>query len=162
MLCLTLVNFCQNADLPYVPRQNKQIRLQPDAEGRESSRYADIVVLAQAEWLRMKQLSISAAAYVPPPLVIEVVSTNWRDDYRVKVSEYEQLGIMEYWIVDYAGLGGVQYIGSPKQPTLTVLQLQDGEYQPQVFRGGDRIISPMLPELPLTAAEVFAFGQGED
>ncbi|MGH2412644.1 MAG: Uma2 family endonuclease, partial [Microcystaceae cyanobacterium] len=116
-----------------------------------------IVVFAQDEWQRMKQLSISAAAYIPPPLVIEVVSTNWRDDYRAKVDEYEALGIPEYWIVDYAGLGGVQYIGSPKQPTLTVLQWVDGEYQPQLFRGNDCIFSPTLPRLPLTAAEVFAF-----
>jgi Uma2 family endonuclease len=158
MLCLHLINLCQASGLPYTPRQNKQIRLKPDPEGRESSRYADIVVFDQAEWARMKQLTISAAAYTPPPLVIEVVSTNWRDDYRTKVDEYEALGIPEYWIVDYAGLGGVQYIGSPKQPTLTIFRLIDGEYQPQVFRNHDRIISPTFPDLNLTAAEIFAVG----
>jgi Uma2 family endonuclease len=158
MLCLYLITFCQTQSLPYVPRQNKQIRLQPDASDRESSRYGDIVVFAQAEWRRMKQLSISAAAYVPPPLVIEVVSTNWQDDYRTKVDEYESLGIPEFWIVDYAGFGGTQYIGTPKQSTLTVLELVDGEYRQQQFRGSDRIISPTLPTLELTAAEVFAFG----
>ncbi|WP_404791064.1 Uma2 family endonuclease [Altericista sp. CCNU0014] len=158
MLCMYLINFCQASDLPYVPRQNKQIRLKLDANQRESSRYGDIVVFAQDEWQRMKQLGISAAAYIPPPLVIEVVSTNWRDDYRTKVDEYEALGVAEYWIVDYAGLGGMQYIGMPKQPTLTVLESIDGEYRQQLFRGSDRIISPTFPTLALTAAEVFAFG----
>jgi Uma2 family endonuclease len=159
MLCMYLMNFCQASALPYVPRQNKQIRLQPDIDGRESSRYADIVVFDRDEWQRMKRSSISAAAYIPPPLVIEVVSTNWRDDYRTKVDEYEALGISEYWIVDYAGLGGMQYIGTPKQPTLTVLELTDGEYRQQLFRGGERIISPTFPTLELTAAAVFAFGR---
>jgi Uma2 family endonuclease len=158
MLCAYLMNFCQTQGLPYVPRQNKQIRLQPDANDRESSRYGDIVVFDQTEWQRMKQLSISAAAYVPPPLVIEVVSTNWRDDYRTKMDEYEALGILEFWIIDYAGLGGTQYIGTPKQPTLTVLELVDDEYRQQQFRGDDLIISPTFPTLQLTAAEVFSFG----
>jgi Uma2 family endonuclease len=158
MLCMYLINFCQVSDLPYVPRQNKQIRLKPDANQRESSRYGDIVVFTQDEWQRMKQLGISAAAYISPPLVIEVVSTNWRDDYRTKVDEYEALGVAEYWIVDYSGLGGTQYIGTPKQPTLTVLELINGEYRQQLFRGSDLIISPTFPTLPLTAEEVFAFG----
>jgi Uma2 family endonuclease len=29
-------------------------------------------------------------------LIVEVVSTNWRDDYFTKLSEYEALGISEY------------------------------------------------------------------
>ena len=38
-------------------------------------------------------------------LVVEVVSTNWETDYARKVEEYAILGISEYWIVDYRGLG---------------------------------------------------------
>ncbi|NEP46424.1 MAG: Uma2 family endonuclease, partial [Okeania sp. SIO2H7] len=47
-------------------------------------------------------------------LAVEVVSTNWQDDYGMKVVEYESLGIAEYWIVDYLGLGGRRFIGNPK------------------------------------------------
>lgn len=36
-------------------------------------------------------------------LVVEVVSTNWSDDYALKLEDYESLGIPEYWIVDYLG-----------------------------------------------------------
>ncbi len=87
-------------------------------------------------------------------LVIEVVSTNWQDDYETKLAEYEALGIPEYWIIDYAGLGGVRHIGTPKQPTLTICTIVNGEYETKQFRGEDAIISPTFPELTLTAAQV--------
>ena len=91
-------------------------------------------------------------------LVIEVVSTNWRDDYAHKMIDYEALGIPEYWIVDYLGLGGSRYIGYPKQPTLSVYQLVDGEYQIKLFRGEERIESVVFPELNLTAKQIFNGG----
>ena len=91
-------------------------------------------------------------------LVIEVVSTNWRDDYAHKMIDYEALGIPEYWIVDYLGLGGSRYIGYPKQPTLSVYQLVDGEYQIKLFRGEERIESAVFPELNLTAKQIFNGG----
>ena len=53
-------------------------------------------------------------------LIVEVVSTNWRYDYGYKLVDYEALGISEYWIADYLGLGGRRYIGNPKQPTFSV------------------------------------------
>ncbi len=98
------------------------------------------MVFTREEWDRMRQSSASAAAYILPPLVIEVVSTNWRDDYRIKLNEYKTLGVQEYWIVDYAGLGGIQYIGSSKQPTVTIHRLFDGEYQAQQYQGAASIL----------------------
>jgi len=158
-LCRLLVDHCQSLNLPYVPRQSKQVRLNAAPGESESSRKADIVVFAKEEWVRMRQSSASAAAYIPPPLAIEVVSTNWRDDYRIKLNEYETLGILEYWIVDYAGLGGVQYIGSPKQSTVTVNRLIDGEYQAQRYQGEAIIVSPTFPQLVLTTAQIVAMTQ---
>ena len=155
-LCRLLVDRCQSLNLPYVPRQSKQVRLNPALGENEFSRKADIVVFAKEEWERMRQSSASAAAYIPPPLVVEVVSTNWRDDYRIKLNEYETLGILEYWIVDYAGLGGIQYIGSPKQPTVTINHLIDGEYQAQRYQGEATIISPTFPQFALTIAQIAA------
>ena len=155
-LCRILVDHCQSLNLPYVPRQSKQVRLNAAPGESESSRKADIVVFAKEEWVRMRQSSASAAAYIPPPLAIEVVSTNWRDDYRIKLNEYETLGILEYWIVDYAGLGGVQYIGSPKQSTVTINRLIDGEYQAQRYQGEAIIVSPTFPQLVLTTAQIVA------
>ncbi|MFM7366297.1 MAG: Uma2 family endonuclease, partial [Sphaerospermopsis kisseleviana] len=105
------------------------------------------------EPLWKKSSTISESASIP--LVVEVVSTNWRDDYHKKLADYEEMGIVEYWIVDYAALGGRVFIGNPKQPTISLYQLIEGEYQVSQFRDDDLIISPTFPELKLTANQIF-------
>ena len=86
--------------------------------------------------------------------VAEVVSSNWQNDYARKVEDYAVLGIPEYWIADYAGLGGTRHIGKPKQPTLSICTLVDGEYEIQQFRGNQTITSTIFPGLKLTAEQV--------
>lgn len=92
-------------------------------------------------------------------LVAEVVSSNWQNDYARKVEDYAILGIPEYWIADYAGLGGTRYIGKPKKPTLSICRLVNGEYEMQQFRGDENIISPTFPNLKLTAEQVLRAGR---
>ncbi|WP_445632751.1 Putative restriction endonuclease domain-containing protein [Nostoc sp. DSM 114161] len=123
----------------------------------ESAYLPDVLILNQPnlvnEPLWKKESTVSLAESIP--LVIEVFSTNWRDDYLTKVAGYETLGIREYWIVDYAALGGRRFIGNPKQPTISVYSLVDGEYQVSQFRGSDRIESQTFPDLNLTAEQIF-------
>jgi len=83
--------------------------------------------------------------------VAEVVSGNWQNDYARKLEDYAALGIAEYWIVDYIGLGGILYIGKPKQPTLSICTLVDGEYNIQLLRGDRPVNSATFPNLNLTA-----------
>jgi len=80
-------------------------------------------------------------------LAVEVVSTNWPDGYARKFEDYEAMGIEEYWIVDFLGLGGRRYIGSPKQPTTTVCKLVNGTYETTLFRKNDTVTSITYPEL---------------
>jgi Uma2 family endonuclease len=87
-------------------------------------------------------------------LVAEFVSTNWQDDYARKVEEYAFLNIPEYWIVDFRGLGGLQFIGNPKQPTFTVCQLVNGVYEQHQYRLGDTISSDLLPNLEMTLNDI--------
>lgn len=91
-------------------------------------------------------------------LAVEVVSTNWPDDYARKFEDYEAMGIAEYWIVDYLGLGGRRYIGSPKQPTITVCQLVKGVYETTLLRSGDRLESLVFPGFQLMTDQVFSRG----
>jgi len=121
-----------------------------------TARRPDIVVLDETAivseplWEREPVITLGRSV----KLVVEVVSTNWETDYARKVEEYALLGIPEYWIVDYRGLGGAAFIGKPKQPTITVCQLIDEEYAQQQFRRGDRIISPLLTSLQLRLDDV--------
>ncbi|WP_088241616.1 Uma2 family endonuclease [Calothrix rhizosoleniae] len=87
-------------------------------------------------------------------LVVEVVSSNWETDYARKVEEYALLGIPEYWIIDYRGLGGTAFIGKPKQPTFTVCQLVDDAYIQQQYRLDQPIHSPLLPRLQLKLDDI--------
>ena len=89
-------------------------------------------------------------------LIVEIVSSNWQNDYARKTEDYALLGVAEYWIVDYLGMGGRDYIGTPKQPTLTRCLLEGDRYQKQLFRGRDKIESFTFPELELSAEEIFA------
>jgi Uma2 family endonuclease len=127
---------------------------------KDSGYFPDVLVLNRAnlvnETLWQKQSVLSLGASIP--LVIEVVSTNWRDDYYLKYADYEEMGIPEYWIVDYAGLGGRNFIGNPKQPTISVCNLVEGEYQVLKFRENDRIVSQTFPDLNLTANQIFGAG----
>ncbi|MHC5822886.1 MAG: Uma2 family endonuclease [Nostoc sp.] len=126
----------------------------------QSAYSPDVLILNRTnlvnEPLWKKESTVSQAASIP--IVIEVVSTNWRDDYLKKVADYEAVGIPEYWIVDYAALGGKRFIGNPKQPTIWVYSLVEGEYQIRQFRGSDRVVSFTFPELNLTAEQIFQAG----
>jgi Uma2 family endonuclease len=116
----------------------------------------DVVVLDEADlaaeplWEREPILTSGRSI----KLVVEVVSTNWQDDYARKVEEYAFLQIPEYWIVDFRGLGGIEFIGKPKQPTLTICRLVDEHYEKQQYRLGDAIASTLLPQLFLRLSDV--------
>ncbi|MBU7582297.1 MAG: Uma2 family endonuclease [Nostoc sp. TH1S01] len=126
-------------------------------ESNNSTYSPDILVLNHDNLVNQplwgKQSTVIQAASTP--IVIEVVSTNWRDDYYDKFRDYEEMGIPEYWIVDYAALGGKRFTGNPKQQTITICNLVDGDYQMAVFRGDDVMISPLFPQLELTAQQIF-------
>ncbi|NJP08286.1 MAG: Uma2 family endonuclease [Leptolyngbyaceae cyanobacterium RU_5_1] len=124
----------------------------------ESGYEPDVIVLnsqaiaADSRWEKESTITPGRSAI----LVVEVVSTNWRDDYAMKLEEYEVFGIPEYWICEhYLGLGGRRYIGSPKQPTFSVYQLNEaGEYQVQQFRSQQPIESLVFPELQLSLEQI--------
>ena len=98
--------------LPYfIP---KECVIKPISE--ESAYEPDIIVLNEQtignepRWEKSSIITMGSSV----PLIVEVTSTNWEDDYARKLEVYESMGIQEYWIVDYLGLGGRRFIGHPK------------------------------------------------
>ena len=142
--------------LPYRFLKNALVKL----NSKESGYLPDVLVVnrnaLKDEPLWNKSSTLTKGTSIP--LVIEVVSSNWRDDYLTKLRDYEEIGINEYWIVDYLGIGGCRYIGNPKQPTISIYQLIEGEYQVEYFRDNEQIKSSTFPELDLSANQIF---QGE-
>jgi Uma2 family endonuclease len=142
-----------NAKLPwFIPRT---CLIRPFADVI-TARRPDIVVLDETVlvnepvWEREPVITLGRSV----KLVVEVVSTNWETDYARKVEEYALFGISEYWIADYRGLGGVAFIGRPKQPTFTVFQLRGEDYCQQQYRLGESIGSGVLPNLQLRLDDI--------
>ncbi|OIP70779.1 MAG: hypothetical protein AUK43_08440 [Oscillatoriales cyanobacterium CG2_30_40_61] len=123
------------------------------ANGREQGRQPDVSIVDKTLW--NSNLSAYTAFIEPLQLAVEIVSTNWEDDYVDKLDEYQRLGISEYWIVDYLAIASRSYLGNPKIPTIFVYQLdKTGIYQHQSYQGLDLILSPTFPELQLTVEQI--------
>lgn len=148
--------FIDRENLDYFIPNTALIR--PD--GADTGYKPDILMLDSAAlapeplWTRESIITLGSSV----KLVIEVVSTNWPDDYARKFEDYEAIGITEYWIADYQGLGGRRYIGTPKQPTITVCSLRNGVYETRLFRQGDSVTSPAFASLNLEAEQIFTAG----
>jgi Uma2 family endonuclease len=122
-------------------------------KGSSQGRVPDVSVIDRETW--HSDLSDYGALKEPIQLAVEVVSTNWEDDYIDKLDEYERLGIPEYWVVDYLAIGSRTYLGDPKQPSVLVFTLDSaGKYQVMRFQNSDRIISQTFPELTLTVDQI--------
>ena len=107
-LALELGVEIKRLNLPFfIPRQGLIKAIDSD----KSAYIPDVMVLdsnaMENEPLWNKRSTITQGTSVR--LAIEVVSANWQDDYLIKLAEYEKLGIGEYWIIDYLGLGGRRY-----------------------------------------------------
>jgi Uma2 family endonuclease len=129
--------------------------------GTETAFRPDLIVLDQTQLINeplwQQEPVITSANSIK--LIAEVVSTNWQNDYARKAEDYALLGVLEYWIVDYLGIGGREYIGKPKQPTVTICTLIKDEYHKKLFQNNEKLISSIFPNLQLTAQQIFSAGQ---
>ncbi len=140
-------------DLSFVVRQNVSIKTTKN-NGPLQGRVPDLSVIDRSVW--RSNPSDYSALVEPIQLAIEVVSSNWEDDYIDKFEEYQNIGITEYWIVDYLANGSREFLGNPKVKTVFVNLLdENGKYQTSKFTNDEKIISRTFPELDLTAAQIW-------
>jgi Uma2 family endonuclease len=126
-------------------------------KGDQRGRNPDVSVVSASLW--NSNVTTYGALIDAIQLAVEVTSTNWEDDYIDKLEEYENLGIKEYWIVDYLAIASRSYLGNPKLPTIFVYELIDGKYQVKAFTGTEKIISPTFSELNITVEDVIKASQ---
>ncbi len=86
-----------------------------------------------------------------PRLVVEVVSPsqkNRKRDLVDKRKQYAERGIFEYWLID------------AENQCIMVLKLVDRTHsEHDVFRGSDRVDSPTLGLLQVTAEQILRAGE---
>jgi Uma2 family endonuclease len=143
-------------NLPYIIPHRCLIRVNDNTAFRP-----DVIVLDQTQLIHepLWQYQPVITSSTSIQFIAEVVSTNWQNDYARKVEDYALLGVPEYCIVDYLGLGGREYIGNPKQPTITLCQIVEDAYKRHLFRQNECLTSLIFPELKLQAEAIFAAGQ---
>lgn len=124
---------------------NKEIQVNPVGD-KQVNRKPDLLVLQPVHRKIAKQaVTLDTPA---PQFVAEFVSpgpessNNYKRDYIWKRSQYAQIGIPEYWIVDR------------HRKKVTVLVLEDGAYREAVYEGDSAIASEVFPDLSLTAKQV--------
>jgi len=138
--------------LNYVIKRAVPIR-SIDQDGNERGRVPDLSVIDATSWRSNRGDYKGFRDKIW--LAVEVVSTNWEDDYVDKFEEYQRLGISEYWVVDYLAIASREFLGNPKIPTVFVNLLdENGKYQTTRFTGDDKINPRTFPELDLTAAQI--------
>jgi len=123
-------------------------------KGIEQGRIPDVSVVDRTVW-RSNPTDYGALTE-PIQLAVEVVSTNWENDYVDKLYEYEELGIKEYWIVDYLAIASRALLGDPKFPTISIYSLNESsKYELQQFQADQPLISPTFPELAVIPDIIF-------
>jgi Uma2 family endonuclease len=92
----------------YLVSQNLSLVVRTETGVRtetSSSRIPDVTICTQALWEKLSNRPgggiLDFAQEEIPRLVVEVVSSNWREDYLRKRAEYAIIQVPEYWIVDY-------------------------------------------------------------
>lgn len=125
--------------------------LELEVRGEPRNRFPDLTVIREDHVALLKRRNTIRLAMPPPLLVVEIVSPGELQrnrDYVAKRTQYEDLGIPEYWIVD------------PQERTVSVFTWQDDRYgEAAVLTDRDRLLSPQLPRLDLAIADLFTAAQ---
>jgi len=141
IITLLLVRF-------FLEKERLGLQLEPRPNGTEvltkkQPRRPDLCVMTVEQAQSIEKTS--AILRTAPPLIVEVVSPESVDrDYNEKLSEYADIGVGEYWIVD------------PLLNKVTICLLDQGVYQQAVYTKDQRIMSRLFPELELTANQALS------
>ena len=122
--------------------------LELEVRGEPKNRYPDLTILREEHVELLKPRNTIRLTMPPPLLVVEVVSPGriqQEPDYVAKRSQYQDLGISEYWLVN------------PQPQDITILTMTATGYRVVgAFAGDSLAVSPSFPLLKLNANEIFA------
>ena len=122
---------------------NKEIQVPPVGDQRVN-RIPDLMVL-RPEHLKIARQAV-LLDMVPPLFIAEVVSPggenseNYKRDYEWKRQQYQELGVLEYWIID------------PHREQVMALVLTEGVYESKVYGVSEQLSSKAFPVLVVTVS----------
>lgn len=134
--------------LKYSVRKRNALMIE-NAGGRRP----DIAVIERPETRREER---KPGIRTIPQMIVEIASGNWSADLVDKQEEYEALGVLEYWIVDYRGRIPAKYCQRGKGKKVIVLTLEDGVYRKVEYIEGEGVPCLTFPELTLTVDQILA------
>ena len=122
--------------------------LELEVRGEPKNRYPDLTIIREEHLQLLKKRNTIRLSMAPPMVVVEIVSPGelQRDrDYLAKRLQYQDLSILEYWIVD------------PQVETVLMLELNGATYsEVGTFKGDALLRSPQLGALNVTVAQILA------
>jgi Uma2 family endonuclease len=145
-----IANFIFSIFLPIVG--HRRIRghgLELEVRGEPRNRYPDLTILREEHIEQLKRRNTLRLSMAPPAIAVEIVSPGelQRDrDYIAKRLQYQDRGILEYWIVD------------PQIQTVLILAIAaDANMFVEFgsFSGDAQIVSPQVGTLTITGAQIF-------
>jgi Uma2 family endonuclease len=118
--------------------------------GDAANRYPDLVVLRPEHFDLMDKRLTVMIDMPPPQMVVEVVSPGKRNrdrDYKNKLTQYEAIGVEEYWIIDR------------QMQIITVFELELSRYKKVGELQGSNVVPCLTcPALALTAKQILNAG----
>lgn len=136
--------------LKYTTRRRNVLRL-PPINGRRP----DLAVIDKPD--RWRESEIEQGIDSVPHLIVEVASpSNWSNDLVAKQELYQELGVAEYWVVDYQGCIPGKYCQRGKGRKVFVFTLESGEYQQAEYLATEVVRSRVFSELQLTVEQILA------
>ena len=137
-----LQNFLNSFDVP--PAQFYQEMTTILSRELQRAPEPDIVIILSERRNVVSRTRVEA----PPDIVMEILSTDRSRDLVRKRQIYAEAGVLEYWTMD------------PDNDTVTLLELQAGEYvEREVLGADDALTTPLLPGLAIPLAAIFRHRQ---
>jgi Uma2 family endonuclease len=118
--------------------------------GDAANRYPDLLVLREEHIALMAKRATITLDMPPPRMMVEVVSPGKRNrdrDYKNKLTQYQAIGVGEYWIVDRVA------------QVVVVFELERSGYEKVgEFQGNSIVPCATCPALQLTAEQILNVG----
>ncbi|MCU0567945.1 MAG: Uma2 family endonuclease [Oculatellaceae cyanobacterium Prado106] len=136
--------------LEFVMQGGIEVQVPVLQTGDAANRFPDLLVLREEHPALIEKRATITREMPPPRMLVEVVSPGNRNqerDYNRKLSQYQAIGVDEYWIAD------------PTREMVSVFILKQNNYRKVgEFRSSDIVPCLTCLELRLTAEQILSGG----